>query len=109
MKIEIDKNLVQFFPETEEEKSKIQQLWQMVVDCNGFNKKMVAVGEYSPTKNHNSATFFIEDIENVKQAYNEIHVDDDCRCYCAICNKFVDLKKGDPIPLCCGKTMEIID
>jgi endogenous inhibitor of DNA gyrase (YacG/DUF329 family) len=36
-------------------------------------------------------------------------VQEDCTVYCSTCNKTVELKKGEPIPLCCGKPMEIID
>lgn len=108
MKIEIEKNLVQFFPEGAEEKAKLQLLWQMMVDCVGTNKKMVPVGEYSPAKHH-SATFMIEDLAANQQAYEVVRVDFDCRCYCQVCNKFVDIKKGEAIPICCGRLMEIID
>jgi hypothetical protein len=109
MKIEIEKNLVKFYPEGSEEKAKVQLLWQMIVDCAGTNKKMVAIGEYSPIKNHDCATFMVEDLASNQQVYEVIRVKEDCRCYCDVCNKFVDMKKGDAIPLCCGKIMEIID
>jgi thiol peroxidase len=33
----------------------------------------------------------------------------DCDVYCNICNKTVSLKKGEEIPICCGKLMEVID
>lgn len=29
--------------------------------------------------------------------------------YCVICNKTQHVKKGEPIPICCGKVMEILD
>ena len=109
MKIEIEKNLVYLTPENLEEEAKVQLLWQMLVDCAGTNKKMVPVGEYSPIKNHKRATFVIDDIANNQQAFEIIRVHTDCRVYCDVCNKFVDLKKGEPIPVCCGKIMEIIE
>jgi endogenous inhibitor of DNA gyrase (YacG/DUF329 family) len=34
---------------------------------------------------------------------------EDCTVYCSTCNKTVELKKGDPIPICCGRTMAVID
>jgi endogenous inhibitor of DNA gyrase (YacG/DUF329 family) len=40
--------------------------------------------------------------------YEKVIVDEDCEVYCKTCNKTVELKKGDAIPLCCGKLMEII-
>lgn len=41
--------------------------------------------------------------------YNPVMAEEDCTVYCAICNKTVEVKKGQEIPLCCGKLMEIID
>jgi Zn finger protein HypA/HybF involved in hydrogenase expression len=109
MKINIDKNLVEFTPENAEETSKLQQLWRLMVDCARFNKKMVPVGEYIPTQSP-FARFAIEGLETKGAAdFPEIHVDNDCRCYCQTCNKYVELKKGDRIPPCCGKLMEVMD
>ena len=54
--------------------------------------------------------FAIEGLETKGAAdFPEIHVDNDCRCYCQTCNKYVELKKGDRIPPCCGKLMEVMD
>ncbi len=109
MKIEINKNLVEFTPENEDEKKKLEALWRLMVDCVRFNKKMVPVGEYIPSKN-NLARFAIEGLEVSKgTTYPEVRVDKDCRAYCQTCNKFVELKKGDLIPPCCGKLMEVLD
>ena len=109
MQINIEKNLVEFTPESSEETAKLQSLWRLMVDCARFNKKMVPVGEYIPAKN-NLARFAIEGLEISKTtAYPEVHVDKDCRCYCQTCNKYVELKKGDQIPPCCGKLMEVLD
>lgn len=59
MKITLDKNLVEFTPETEEEKASLEKLWNTVVDCVKFNKKLVPVGEYVPAKSA-MARFVIE-------------------------------------------------
>jgi endogenous inhibitor of DNA gyrase (YacG/DUF329 family) len=40
--------------------------------------------------------------------YEEVFAEEDCDVYCKTCNKTVQLKKGDAIPLCCGKVMEIL-
>jgi hypothetical protein len=40
--------------------------------------------------------------------YKEVIATEDCEVYCNICNKTLDLKKGEPIPLCCGKIMQIM-
>ena len=36
-------------------------------------------------------------------------VTEDCTVYCSICNKSIDLKAGDAIPVCCGKVMVNLD
>ncbi|MBF0120681.1 MAG: hypothetical protein HQK79_17780 [Desulfobacterales bacterium] len=109
MKINIDKNLVEFTPESNDEKAKLEALWKLMVDCVRFNKKLVPVGEYIPQKN-NLARFAIEGLEaKSAEAYPEVHVDKECTCYCQTCNKYVKLKKGDRIPPCCGKLMEVLD
>ena len=109
MQINIEKNLVEFTPENADETAKLQTLWRVLVDCARFNKKMVPVGEYIPQKNA-FARFAIEGMETKGTPdYPEIFVDKDCRCYCQTCNKYVMLKKGDRIPPCCGKLMEIMD
>ncbi len=109
MKIKIEKNLVEFAPENADEKSKIEALWKLMVDCVRFNKKLVPVGEYIPQKN-DFARFVIEgETGGGTDEYPEVYVDEDCRCYCQTCNKYVELKKGDRIPPCCGKLMEVLD
>jgi hypothetical protein len=109
MKINLDKNLVEFTPENADEKAKLEALWKVVVDCVRFNKKLVPVGEYVPAKNE-FARFMIEGGEVGRtDDYAEVYVDKDCRAYCQTCNKYVELKKGDRVPPCCGKIMEILD
>jgi hypothetical protein len=109
MKINLDKNLVEFTPETADEKAKLEALWKLVVDCVRFNKKLVPVGEYVPAKN-NMARFVIEGEPGGKtDEYAAVYADSDARAYCQTCNKFVELKKGDRVPPCCGKIMEILD
>ena len=109
MQINIEKNLVEFTPENAEETKKLEVLWKTMVDCVRFNRKLVPVGEYTPGKN-TLARFQIEGIKGGSvDEFPEVYVDEDCRCYCQTCNKYVALKKGDRIPPCCGKLMEIMD
>ncbi len=109
MKINIDKNLVEFTPETADEKSHLVALWRLLVDCARFNKKLVPVGEYLPD-NNDFARFAIEGLEaESTDDYAEVYVEKDCSCFCQTCNKYVNLKKGERIPPCCGKLMEVID
>jgi hypothetical protein len=109
MKINIDKNLVEFTPESSDEKVKLEALWRLVVDCVRFNKKLVPIGEYIAQKN-DFARFAIEGFESDSQdVYPEVYAEKDCRCYCQTCNKYVELKKGERVPPCCGKVMEVLD
>ena len=109
MKINIEKNLVEFTPENPDETIKIQSLWRMMVDCARFNKKLVPIGEYIPQQSE-FARFVIEGEKGaVADEYPEVYVDEDCQCICYTCNKYVMLKKDDRIPPCCGKLMEVID
>jgi hypothetical protein len=59
MNIRVEKNLVEFVPQTEQETTQLQALWNTIVDCVKFNKKLVPIGEYVPQKS-NTARFSIE-------------------------------------------------
>lgn len=59
MKISIQKELVEFKPENQDETDMMEALWKLIVDCVRFNKKLVPVGEYIPQKN-NVARFVVE-------------------------------------------------
>jgi hypothetical protein len=60
MKITMEKNLVEFLPENDDETVMMEALWRLMVDCVRFNKKLVPVGEYIPQKN-NLARFVVEE------------------------------------------------
>ena len=52
----------------------------------------------------------IEGIESSEaEEFADVRAKEDTRGYCQTCNKFVELKKGDRVPPCCGKVMEILD
>jgi hypothetical protein len=111
MKINIEKNIVEFTPESGEESAQLELLWKTIVDCARFNKKMVPMGEFVPKlEEKNIARFVLEgETETNTEGVPEAYADLDCKCICMTCNKYVDLKKGDRIPLCCGKLMEVLD
>jgi len=111
MKINIEKNIVEFAPESANETAQLELLWKKIVDCARFNKKMVPMGEFVPKhEEKNIARFAIEgETEKNTEGVPEAYADNDCKCICMTCNKYVDLKKGDRIPLCCGKLMDILD
>ena len=60
MKINIEKNVVELKPENDQEIQQLGQLWDVVVDCVKFNKKLVPIGEYVP-KQTAQARFAIEE------------------------------------------------
>lgn len=112
MKIDFEKSRVIFNPENADETSKLEALWKIMVDCVGFNKKLVPIGEFVPQKNNKGASFVIEGPDeeiSLKQEFVEVRVNNECQCYCKICNKLISLKEGDVIPICCGKMMEVLD
>jgi hypothetical protein len=59
MKISIEKNVVEFVPDSETETVQLEALWNTIVDCVKFNRKLVPIGEYVPSKS-NLARFSIE-------------------------------------------------
>ena len=59
MKIRVENNVVEFVPANEQETDQLETLWNTIVDCVKFNKKLVPIGEYVPQKS-NLARFAIE-------------------------------------------------
>jgi hypothetical protein len=48
MKIELEGTLVKLIPETDREKTEMNQLWTILIDCAQYSRKLVPVGEYLP-------------------------------------------------------------
>ncbi|MDR3630434.1 MAG: hypothetical protein P4L42_08860 [Desulfocapsaceae bacterium] len=109
MKITVDKNVLELTPESAQETSSLDLLWRIVIDCFGNNKKIVPMGQYVP--GHDTlARFHIEDVKGGKTTYSkEKTAPADNTYYCATCNKYMKVKAGDPLPMCCGREMETID
>jgi len=59
MKISVEKNVVEFSPESDQETTELETLWNTIVDCVKFNKKLTPIGEFVPQKS-NTARFAIE-------------------------------------------------
>ena len=106
MDIRIDKSVVEFTPESAKETKQLEELWRIIVDCARFSRRMVPIGEYLPGQK-NMARFAIEG-EKVSET-QEKFAESEGRYVCLTCNKYVMLKAGDQIPLCCGKLMEFYD
>lgn len=107
MKIQIDKNVVEFLPENEQETASLETLWRMVVDCAHDNKRLNPIGEYIPMK-QNLARFVIEGAPGAT-TYTEDKAVAECTVVCTTCNKYMLLKGGDAVPRCCGRPMETAD
>ena len=60
MKIKVENNLVEFVPESDAEITDLSAVWNVIVDCVKFNKKLVPVGEFGPGQQE-QARFAIED------------------------------------------------
>ena len=111
MHVNITKNLVEFLPETADEAAKMRTVWRLLVDCNDKTRRLVPVGEYVPAKNKDKGAMFVIEGQGQVQLpeFPEVIVQEDCKVFCFICNRITELKKGQRIPPCCGKLMEIMD
>ena len=109
MKLELVKNHIELTPQNTEEVGSLDQLWKLMSDCVGKEKKLVPMGIYVAEEGK-PAMFHIEGLSRNNEAQDiEVLAPCDCEVYCKICNKLVELKAGERIPICCGKRMEIID
>jgi hypothetical protein len=56
------------------------------------------------------ARFNIEGIQGGPTVYStDKKAAKDDTYYCGICNKYMNVKAGNAVPLCCGRDMECID
>ena len=108
MKICIDRNVVELQPENHQETTSLESLWRILIDCVGDSKRLTPIGEYIPTK-QNLARFTIEGVPGGRTVMSEQTSAEDCTYLCTICNKYSNVKAGEPIPLCCGMTMAAVD
>jgi hypothetical protein len=109
MKIRLDKAIVEFVPENPAETAELEALWVRMGNCVGNTKQLEPMGVYIPEEN-NVARFHIEGLNEAElKAVPEFIAPYDTDVYCVTCNKTVHVKKGEQIPVCCGKLMEILD
>lgn len=109
MKIKIDKAVVEFTPETPVETAELEALWVKIGNCVGGTKQLEPIGVYVPQEN-NVARFHIEGLTEAETNATTVMIAPyDTDVYCTTCNKTVHVKKGEQIPYCCGKLMEILD
>ncbi len=109
MKIRIDKDVVEFIPRDAGEAAELEALWIKMGNCIGKTKQLEPMGVYSKAENR-SAKFHIEGLsEEEAKAVPQVLAPYDTDVYCYICNRTEHVKAGQPIPVCCGRLMEILD
>ena len=109
MKIRIDKDVVEFFPEHAAEKAELEALWIKMGNCLGETKSLQPIGTFVASQDR-SAKFHIEGLsKHEADAVPEVRAPYDTDVYCVTCNKTVQVKAGEVIPFCCGRMMEILD
>ncbi|MDK9708060.1 MAG: hypothetical protein OEL83_13545 [Desulforhopalus sp.] len=109
MKISVDRNVVEITPESQQEMSSLDTLWKIVIDCYGNNKKLVPMGQYVPGVD-TLARFNIEGVKGGATVYSaDKKAPRDATYYCSTCNKYMKVKSGGAVPLCCGRDMEDIE
>lgn len=108
MKITFDRNVVDFIPETEAETANMEVLWRKIIDCTGDSKVLAPIGEYVPLKK-NQLSFVIEGGTGGKTVWSDETAATDCTYVCTTCNKYIQVKAGASLPLCCGRLMEVIE
>ncbi len=109
MKINIDRNVVEITPEAPQETEALNVLWRIIIDCYGNNKKLVPIGQFVPGIDK-LARFNIEGVAGGVTTYSKDEkAPEDDTYYCRICNKYIKVDAGEPVPQCCGCNMEVID
>jgi hypothetical protein len=109
MKISVDRNVVEITPESKQEIASLDVLWKIVIDCYGNNKKLVPMGQFIPGTDL-LARFNIEGVQGGVTTYSdELKAPQDNTYYCHTCNKYMEVKANDPVPLCCGRNMDTIE
>lgn len=109
MKIRINQDIVEFTPENPAEKTELEALWIKMANCIGKTKRLEPMGTYIPSEDK-TAMFHIEGLSKEETgAVPSVRAPYDTDVYCQTCNKTVHVKKGEVIPFCCSRLMEILD
>ena len=98
MKVDIERKLVRFIPETPLEEAELSTLWRRIISCAGISKKLAPVGEFIAGKG-GCASFHIEGMTDEETETIESFAQEAGTYYCSICNKSVPLAEGDEFPL----------
>ena len=107
MRISQNKNVVELEPQSPTEASALALLWRQLVSCTGESAKLAPIGEFFPG-NKNVASFVIESKEAL-QAPEQESVVTDATYICSTCNRYMEIAKGELVPICCARPMELMD
>ncbi len=105
MRFRMEKNVVEFFPESPQETVEFEVLWRRLVDCVRDTGRLVPIGEFVPEKK-NSAMFHIEGGAAAAAEEMTCRAAADGTYVCTVCNRYENLKAGAMVPNCCGRAME---
>ena len=106
MKIKIDGNTVEMEPETQSEAMELELLVKTLGSGLKDEIHLVSDGFYS-RRIDSSAKFRIEGQQGEVKKGPLMPFEGDVYCY--TCGKKKHLQAGEPIPMCCGKNMEILN
>ncbi|NPA49893.1 MAG: hypothetical protein GXO20_07915 [Thermodesulfobacteria bacterium] len=104
MRIEIDKQIVRFIPESKQEEEELNKLWQYVVSCEGESFRLVPIGVYVP----GSTKEAMFQVEGVKVETQPSAPKKKIRYVCMECNRMEEYPPGEA-PVCCGQPMHPMD
>jgi len=101
MRIEIEGQVVSFYPENEREAQELNRLWQALVECEGENHRLEPMGIFTPGGTE-AARFYLQGGRPAVSPERKI------RYYCPICNRYEEHPAGKA-PVCCGQPMIPMD
>ena len=110
MKIKLHKAIAEFIPENPVETAELEALWVRMGNCVGDNKHLAPIGVFEPNGGEKVARFHIGGLTEAEaNAVPTMTAPYDTDVYCIACNKTLHVSKGETVPFCCGKVMEILD
>ena len=107
MRISQNKNIVELEPQSPTEASALALLWRQLISCTGETARLAPIGEFSPGKK-NVASFVIESTGELRAPEQE-KVVADATYICSTCNRYMEIGAGELVPICCGRSMEVMD
>jgi hypothetical protein len=107
VKIQINKDIIEFVAETAAESEQLEALWPRLDGGISQSRQLEPVGLYAPGE-YNAAVFQIKR-GSVRETSPAVPAPKDGTAYCATCRKTLPVKAGEPIPYCCGRQMKLLD